>query len=159
MQWHKKGTPPPERFKVSPSARKIMATDFWDTESILLIDYKDKGVTITGEYYARLLEQLKEAVKEKRRGKCSKGVLLLHDNAPVHMSNVAMKAMHKCGFQMLNYPPYSPDLALCDYYLFPNMKKDLRGKKFESDEEVKAVISIQFEAKDKKYFFDGIQMY
>jgi histone-lysine N-methyltransferase SETMAR len=105
-----------------------MATVFWDTEGILLIDYNDTGVIITGEYYARLLEQLKEAVKEKRRGKWSKDVLLLHDNAPVHNSNVAMEAMHKCGFQMLNHPPYSPDLAPCDYYLFPNMKKDLRGR-------------------------------
>jgi histone-lysine N-methyltransferase SETMAR len=75
MQWHKKGTPPPKKFKVSLSAGKIMATVFWDTEGILLTDYKDKGVTITGEYYARLLEQLKEAVKEKRRGKWSKGML------------------------------------------------------------------------------------
>jgi hypothetical protein len=54
---------------------------------------------------------------------------------------------------MLKHSPYSPDLAPCDYYLFPNMKKDLRGKKFESDEEVKAAISTHFEAKDKKIFF------
>jgi hypothetical protein len=74
MQWHAKGTPPPRKLKVSPSARMSMATVFWDTEGILLIDYMDKGVTITGEYYARLQEQLKEAVKEKKRGKWSKGV-------------------------------------------------------------------------------------
>jgi histone-lysine N-methyltransferase SETMAR len=67
-----------------------------------------------------------------------------------------MEAMHKCGFQVLNHHPYSPDLAPSDYYLFPNIKKDLRGKKLESDEEVKAAISTHFEAKDKKYFFDGI---
>jgi histone-lysine N-methyltransferase SETMAR len=153
MQWHKKGTPPPKKFKMSPLAGQIMATVFfWDTEGILLIDYKDKGVIITGEYYARLLEQLKEAVKEKRREKWSKGVLLLHDNAPVHKSNVAMEAMHKCDFQMLNHPPYSPNLASCDYYLFPNMKKDLRGKKFENDEEVKAAISTHLRRKTKNTF-------
>jgi hypothetical protein len=50
MQWHKKGTPPPKKLMVSPSARKIMAIVFWDTGGFLLIDYKDKGVTIKGEY-------------------------------------------------------------------------------------------------------------
>lgn len=34
-----------------------------------MIHYKDKGVKITGEYCARLLDQLKEAVKDKTRGK------------------------------------------------------------------------------------------
>ena len=156
MQWCKKGAPPPKKFKVSQSAGKIMATLFWDTEGILLIDYKDKGVTITGEYYAGLLQRLKEAVKEKRRGKWTKGVLPLHDNAAVHKSNVALAALHNCGFQMLYHPPYSPDLAPSDYYLFPNMKKELRGKKFTDDEEVKSAISAYFEAKDKTFIFEGI---
>lgn len=156
MQWHKKGTPPPKKFKVSESAGKIMATIFWDCEGILLIDYKEKGVNITGEYYAKLLEQLKEAIKEKRRGKLSSGVLLLQDNAPVHKSKVAMAALDRCGFESLVHPPYSPDLAPSDYYLFPNLKKELRGKKFQDDEEVKAAILTHFEGKEKKYFFDGI---
>lgn len=37
VQWHKKGTPPPKKFKVSQSAGKIMVTVFWDSEGILLI--------------------------------------------------------------------------------------------------------------------------
>ncbi|CAH2090362.1 unnamed protein product [Euphydryas editha] len=84
MQWHKKSTAPPKKFKVSQSAGKLMATVFWDSEGILLIDYKDKGVSITEEYYASILERLKEAIKQKRGGKLTKGVLLLPDNAPVH---------------------------------------------------------------------------
>ncbi|CAH2257986.1 jg25254 [Pararge aegeria aegeria] len=152
MQWHKKGTPPPKKFKVSQSAGKIMATIFWD--SILLIDYKDKGVSITGEYYASILERLKEAIKAKRRGKLTKGVLLLHDNAPVHKSRVALASLYKMGFDILVHPPYSPDLAPSDYYLFPKMKKELRGKKFSSDEEVKEAVSAYFSDR-KNIFFRG----
>lgn len=156
MQWHKKGTPPPKKFKVSQSAGKIMATVFWDAEGILLIDYKDKGVSITGGYYASILERLKAAIKEKRRGKLTKGVLLLHDNAPVHKSRIAMAALEKVGFEILAHPPYSPDLAPSDYYLFPNLKKELRGKKFSSDEEVKDAVSAYFADKNKTFFFEGI---
>lgn len=152
MQWHKKGTAPPKKFKVSQSAGKLMATVFWDSEGILLIDYKDKGVSITGEYYASILERLKEAIKEKRRGKLTKGVLLLHDNAPVHKSRVALAALHKVGFEIVNHPPYSPDLAPSDYFLFPKMKKELRGKKFTADDEVKEAVSAYFADKEKSFF-------
>ncbi|CAK1595648.1 unnamed protein product [Parnassius mnemosyne] len=76
IQWHKKGTPHPKKYKVSQSAGKIKATIFWDTDDILLIDYKERGVSITGEYHASLLDQLKEAIKEKRRGKLTKIVLI-----------------------------------------------------------------------------------
>jgi len=34
-------------------------------------------------------------------------------------------------------PPYSPDLASCDIFLFPRMKRDLKGKRFQNVEEVR----------------------
>ena len=42
MQWHMKGGPAPKKFKVVPLAAKVMATIFWDSKGILLIDYKSK---------------------------------------------------------------------------------------------------------------------
>lgn len=86
----------------------------------------------------------------------TKGVLLLHDNAPVHKSRVAMAALQKLGFEILPHPPYSPDLAPSDYYLFPNLKKELRGKKFSSDEEVKDAVSAYFFRQRQIIFFEGI---
>ncbi|CAH2106402.1 unnamed protein product [Euphydryas editha] len=59
-----------------------------------------------------------DAIKEKRRGKLSRGVMLLHDNAPVHISSVSMAAIKECGFTELNHPPYRPDLAPSDKLLF-----------------------------------------
>lgn len=64
MQWQKKGAAPPKKLKVSKSAGKIMATVFWDSEGILLIDYKEKGFDMTGGYYATLLEKFKDAIRE-----------------------------------------------------------------------------------------------
>ena len=43
-----------------------------------------KGQSINAEYYSSLLVQLKDILKEKRRGKVTKGVLFLHDNVPAH---------------------------------------------------------------------------
>ena len=71
-----------------------MATVFWDCEGIILINYKEKGRNITGEYYTSTLNKLKEAIKEKRWGKLAKSVLLLQDNALVYKSKVAMASNH-----------------------------------------------------------------
>ena len=75
----------------------------------------------------------------------SADVLLLHDNAPVHTSAKSQAAIQQCGFQQLNHPPYSPDLAPSGYFLFRVMEKFLRGKRFSSDEEVKEAVTTWFE--------------
>jgi len=111
--------------------------------------------TITGHTYANTITALREAIEEKRRGKLSAGVTLLHDNAPVHMSAKSQAAIRQCGFQQLNHPPYSPDLAPSDYFLFRVMKKFLRGKRFSSDEEVKEAVTTWFEEQSKDFFFQG----
>ena len=48
-----------------------------------------------------------------------------------------MENMEKYKFEILLYPAYSPELALCDFFLFPTIKKSLPGVKFETDDEIK----------------------
>jgi len=71
-----------------------------------------------------LLVQLKDFLKEKRRGNFTKGVLFLHDNAPAQRALATQKKMAYLGFQYLDYQPYSPDLAQSDYHLFPGLKNN-----------------------------------
>ena len=65
MQWKHPGSPPPKIFRTQPSASKVMATVFWDSKGIILIDYKPAGTSITGEYYSNVIKQLRVAIKEK----------------------------------------------------------------------------------------------
>ena len=62
-----------------------------------MLDFLPKKSTITGVYYANLLGQLRTAIREKRRGKLSKGDLLQLDNARVHTCKVAMDAQSETG--------------------------------------------------------------
>jgi len=101
---------------------KVLASIFLDQDGILLIDYLPKGQTINAEYYSSLLVQLKDILKEKRRGKVTKGVLFLH-NAPAHQALATQKKLAYEGFQCLDHPPYSPDLSPSDYHLFSGLKK------------------------------------
>ena len=81
------GSPRPKKFKTQPSAGKVMTTVFWDTKCVIMLDILPKKSTITGVYYANLLDQLRTAIREKRRGKLSKGVLLQQDNASPHLQS------------------------------------------------------------------------
>jgi histone-lysine N-methyltransferase SETMAR len=128
MEWRHPGSLPPKKAKATQSRKKIMATIFWDCQGILLADFKKRDTTVTGEYYVSLIHKLKDSIKEKCRGKFSRGVRLLHNNAPVHFG--CCKGCIQCyGLQELNHPPYSPDLAPSDYSLFSKLKLDLHGKK------------------------------
>jgi len=99
-----------------------MASVFWDSEGVLMIDYLERGKTVTGVYYADQISKLRAAIKQKRLGKLRHGVLLHHDNAPAHTSAVAVAAVRECGFRLLNHPPYSTDLAPTDYHVLRSLK-------------------------------------
>ena len=41
-----------------------------------------------------------------------------------------------------DHPPYSPDLALPDFYLFSKMKEHLAGKRFTDDEDLQHAVMV-----------------
>jgi histone-lysine N-methyltransferase SETMAR len=45
-----------------------------------------------------------------------------------HRALATQKKPAYLGFQRLDHPPYSPDLALSDYHQYPGLKKQLKGK-------------------------------
>jgi len=79
---------------------------------------------------------MKEILKEKRRGKFTKMLLFLHDNAPAYRTLTTQKKLAYLGFHFLDHTPYSPDLVPSDYHLFPGLKKQLKCRHFSSDAEV-----------------------
>ena len=82
MEWRHSGAPRPKKFRVQKSAGKVLALIFWDQDGILLIDHLPKGQTINAEYYSSLLVQLKDILKEKRRGKVTRVGLVLARQGP-----------------------------------------------------------------------------
>ena len=69
------------KFKVERSVQKIMATVFWDSEGLILMDFLEGQKTITGIYYKGVLQKWKTALTKKRRGKLHCGILFHHDKA------------------------------------------------------------------------------
>jgi len=98
MEWRHSGSPRPKIFRGQKSAGKFLASIFWDQDGILLIDYLPKGQNIKAEYYSSLLVQLKDILKDKRRGKVTKVFLFLHDNSPAHRALATQKKLAYLGF-------------------------------------------------------------
>ena len=107
-------------------------------------------------YYASLLDQLSTTIREKRRDKLSKGVLLQQDDASVHARKVRINAVERKGYGIIPYPAYPPDLAPSDFFIFPNLKKDIRGCHFRSDEEVVTAVEEWVNGKDPDFFSSGL---
>ena len=136
-----------------------MATVFWDTKGLIMLDFLPKRSTITGVYNANLLDQLRTAIREKCQGKLSKGVLLQQDNARVHTCKVVMDTVERNGYELIPHPAYSPDLAPSDFFLFPNLKKDIRGLHFRSDKEVVMAVEEWVSGKDPDLFISGLMAF
>lgn len=156
-QWKRHDEPPPVKAKVAPSAGKRMAVVFWDKGGILQIDWLPKGDTINSQYYIACLERLRNTVKKDRRGKLTRGILLLQDNAPPHTSNLTTAALHDLNFAAIAHPPYSPDLSPSDYWLFGPMKNYLRGKNYGNLSALSSAISQWIKATPIDFFREGIE--
>ena len=157
MVWRHSSSLRPKKFRVQKSAGNVLASIFFgDQEGILLIDYLPKGQTVNAEYYSSLLVQPKDILKKNRRGKVTKGVLFLHDNAPAHRALATQKKLAYPGFQCLEHPPYSPILTPSDYHLFPGQKKQLKVRHFPSNAVI-AAADTWLDGQPTELFLSGLQ--
>ena len=93
-----------------------------------------------------------------KRPALQKKVVLFHqDNAPAHKSRQASAKLAQLRFELIEQPSYSPDLAPSDYFLFGHLKNSLGGKRFSSNEEVKAAVNAYFQSKDAEFYLRGIK--
>ncbi|XP_076062426.1 histone-lysine N-methyltransferase SETMAR-like [Oratosquilla oratoria] len=73
------------------------------------------------------------------------------DNAPAHKSSMDIATLHDCGFQLVEHPPYSTDLAPSDYHLFLKMKTELSSQYFAADNDVVDAVEVYLEDKDSSF--------
>ena len=83
-----------------------------------------------------LIHKLRPAIAKKQPELLRKGPILLHDGARPHIADVVKEQLMDWGWEVLDHPPYSPDISPCDFHLFPLMKEPLRGIRFESVEDI-----------------------
>ena len=79
------------------------------------------------------------------------------DNAPVHNFILVTDYLTKMGIKIVPHPCYSPDLAPCDFCLFPKLKEKLRGCRYETIEEMKEAVMKVIDTLTQEDFHGAFQ--
>ncbi|KAJ8729007.1 hypothetical protein PYW07_006703 [Mythimna separata] len=92
---------------------------------VLHSEFLPEGLTVNKEYYLR-----SDLWKEN-------SWILHHANAPSHKAIIVNEFLTKNSTNTMQQPPYSPDMALADFFLFLKLKLPLRGTRFQSIKDIK----------------------
>ena len=115
------------------TSNRMLYAIFFDWKSPVLKIPVPKGSSVTGKFYREsVLTQLVDFYLKRRPRTGVRGTKFLHDNAPAHKSATVPEYLKESGLDVLDYPPYSPDLSPCDFWLFPKLKEMLAGHRLES---------------------------
>ncbi|UYV74413.1 hypothetical protein LAZ67_11003474 [Cordylochernes scorpioides] len=137
-QWKLTHEPRPKKARQVRSNVKDLLTVFFDCRGVVHHEFLPQGRTINKEYYLQVMRNMREAIRQKRLDLWkNKNWLLHHDNAPAHTSLLVRDFLAKINTVMMPQPPYSPELAPCDFFLFPKLKRPMKGRRYATLDEIK----------------------
>jgi hypothetical protein len=139
-RWLPVGSTRPTAVKKEQGASKKLLTVFFSGTRIWTSMFSEKGEMMSSDVFVDdVLNDLEERVREADEP-VAEPVLIHFDNASSHRSRKTQHAMKKLKFCHVPHPPYSPDLAPADFYLFGTMKRRLRGLDISSDANLEAEV-------------------
>lgn len=155
--WSKRGEAPQTTAKDGLHPKKVMLCIWWDCKGVVYYELLPPNQTINSDKYCSQLDKLKRALLKDRPELINRKVVVFHqDNAKPHTSLQTRQKLLRLGWDVLPHPPYSPDLAPSDYYLFRSLQNDLNGMTFASEELLKNYLNEFFAQKSQNFYERGI---
>ena len=152
-EWVRKGGSRPLKARAAKSALKVMVITFFDMKGMIYTHTVPHGQTVNAKYYVEVLHQLMRIHIPQKRPEMKNGAWKLHhDNARPHVATIVTEFLSKKNVEVIPHPPYSPDLAPCDFYLYPTAKKDLKGRRFGTLQEVLGAVQAILKRMSKNGF-------
>ena len=146
-QWSTSSSPRSKKTRQVKSNIKTILIAFSDIEGLVHHEFVPSGPTVNKEFYKTFLQRLRDAVRIHRPEKLrSDNWILHHDNAPAHRAVTTNEFLAKHNIPSLPQRPYSPDLAPCDFCLFPQLKKTTKGRRFDYVEDIQTNATRQLRA-------------
>jgi hypothetical protein len=110
---------------------------FFEWQDVIHYEFVPCGQRVNKEFYIAVLKHLREAVRRKRPQLCTnQSWVLHHDNSPAHSLFFVRKFLAKNETTIVPQPPYSADLATADFFLFHKLKSTLKGRCFDTTDEI-----------------------
>ena len=131
---------------------------WWNYEGVVHWEIVPTGRTVNADLYSEQLGRVHEQLCKKYPELLNRGqVLLHHDNAPAHTAKKTRSTISDLrGVEVLPHPPYSPDLAPSDYYLFRSLSSFLRGQTLHNVQDLEKALQEFFDSKSTDWYFEGI---
>lgn len=138
-------------------AKTLFSFFFRTTGPLLIQPFERTRKVDAPNYLENCLKPTFEFVKKIRKKKGVYGLLLLDDNASPHRTPDVIKYVQDMGMQIIDHPPYSPDLAPCDYWLFDHIKNHLGDE--ETSQTIATSIARILNKTDKSLYRKAIEQY
>ena len=139
--WKHTGSSRPKKARQSKFTHKLLMIPFFDSTGMIYVHWVPTGQTVNKVYYVEVLREFRKRFRRKRPALFLSGQWHFHqDNAPVHNSILVTDYLTKMGIKRVPQPPYSLDLAPCDFCLFPKLKEKFRSCHYETIEEMKETV-------------------
>jgi len=118
----------------------VLFVVFFDWKGTVYHEFVPRGQMVNKQLYQEVLSRLRDAVRRKRPELWENQTWMLHhDNAPAHELLLIRSYLAKHQTSVVPHPPYSPDLAPADFFLFPKLKTTLKGHHFQTTEEIQEI--------------------
>ena len=123
-------------------------------------EFVPRGQMVNKQFYQEVLARLRDAVLRKRPELWENQTWMLHhDNAPTDASLLIRSYLAKHQTSVVLLPPYSPDLAPADFFLFPKLKTTLKGRRFQTIEEIQENAIRELRAVTESAFQEAFQQW
>ena len=131
----------------------------FEDDDVIYYELLKSNETITGGWYRTQLMRLSRALREKRPQyeQRHEKVILQHDNVRPHVAKPVKTYLETIKWEVLPHPPYSPDIAPSDYYLFRSMAHGLADQQFRSYEDIEKWLDSWIASKDEHFYRNGIR--
>ena len=127
---------------------------FFDSTGMIYMHWVPTGQTVNKKYYVEFLREFSKRYRRKEPALFKSGQWHFYQyNAPIHNSILITVYLTKMGINTVSHPPYSPDLAPCDFCLFPK----LTDWRYETTEEMKEAVTKLIETLAQEDFHGAFQ--
>ena len=135
-----------------------MVVIFFVWQGIIHKEFVLEGDTINALYYKGVMERLLNRIRCVRLSMCESGDwFFLHNNTLSHNTAIVKQFLAQRKVTVLDHPPYLPDLAPADYFLFSKVKSHLKGHLFNSISDIQTAVTSTLNTIAKNNVYKGIQ--
>ncbi len=141
-EWLRKGEARPQVPRRTLATGKIMIVSFYDSKGMVYYEYVQRPQTVNQQVFRAIFRRFDAAHQCRRPNSTMRGRKFLHmDNAPAHNATLTLALVEQLGWTRLPQPSYSPDLTPSDFWLYHRLKRNLKGVRFASLNDLKDAVS------------------